>query len=254
MKIATPVSRLFNSSSRKAEILGLSDVLEVREYSQAVQSELPRIYHCDWSIIGQWSEKDVREIADVIRGNNPELVTFHVNSCYLKPQVENGMFVPVGRKLAQSELLENARENLEKLEAATGRKFRKGVENNNYYPSGAYELVTDPEFLNKLMSEFDMKLLLDMAHAQITAINKKISLEDYLGKLNLANVVQLHISRPDKNIDLARDIHESLFDEDWELVRKITARCENLQYLTLEYYKDDEKLIAMLKTLRSVLS
>ncbi|OGE76836.1 MAG: hypothetical protein A3C85_03975 [Candidatus Doudnabacteria bacterium RIFCSPHIGHO2_02_FULL_48_21] len=253
-KIATPISKLFNNSSLQKEILELSDVVELREYSNPIESDLPRIYHCDWSVVDVWSAEEVEKIANIIRSNNPQLVTFHVNSCYFKPPIEDDMFVPSGEKLAESELIGNARRNLEKLETAVGRKFQKGVENTNYYPTGAYEIVTTPEFLNKLMSEFDMKFLLDMAHAQITAINKKIALEDYLGRLNLDRAIQMHISRPDKNETLAKDIHESLEDDDWDMVRKLVSRCPNLQYMTLEYYKDDKKLILMLKKLKEILA
>lgn len=254
MKIATPVSTIFNATPLLADILELSDVLEVREYSRPVNSLLPRIYHCDWSIIDEWSQENVQEIANMILNNNPELVTFHVNSCYQKPPVVDGMFQPSGRKFSEKELLDHARANLQKLDAAVARAFQKGIENTNYYPSGAYEMVTDPEFLTALATEFGFQFLLDMAHAQVTAINKKITLEEYLSKLDLAKVVQFHISRPDKNPQLARDAHEVLEDDDWELVEQLMARCPNLKYMTLEYYKNDEKLLAMLKKLREILA
>lgn len=256
LKIATPVSTIFNATPRLSEILELTDVLEVREYSRPVASPLPRIYHCDWSIVDEWSAKEIQEIVNMILNNKPELVTFHVNSCYQRPPVADGMFQPQGRKFSGEELMDRARANFARLEEKLGKLPLKAVENTNYYPTGAYEIVTDAGFINKLMAEFDLHLLLDVAHAQITAINKKIAFEDYLGELNLGKAVQFHLSRPGKDpkdSDLARDFHEVLEDFDWTLIKSMIPRCPNLEYLTLEYYKNDEQLISMLKKLRKII-
>ena len=255
-KIATPVSTIFNATPRLSEILELSDVLEVRELSRPVASGLPRIYHCDWSLIEPWTERELQEITNIIAGNHPQLVTFHLHACYPKPPLADGMFQPHGERMSTAEMIANAQANQANLEAKLGKAIPMGVENNNYYPTGAYETVTDAEFINTLMDKLDLKLLLDVAHAQITAVNQKINLEDYLSGLNLVNAVQLHLSRPGrdpKDSSLARDFHEALENGDWEIVKMIMPRCPSLQYLTLEYYKDDMKLLAMLKILKDIL-
>lgn len=256
LKIATPVSTILNATARLAEILELSDVLEMRELSRPVASSLPRIYHCDWSLIEPWTERELQEITNIILNSQPRLATFHLHACYPRPPLEDGMFQARGRKMSAEEMIQNARVNKANLEQKLGRTISMAVENNNFYPTGAYETVTEGKFINVLMAKLDCKLLLDVAHAQITAVNQKISLEKYLGSLDLSRAVQFHLSHPDrdqKDPALARDFHEALQDDDWTLVKNLIPRCPNLEYLTLEYYKDDSHLVAMLKKLREIL-
>ncbi len=257
LKIATPVSTIFHATAHLAEILDLSDVLEWRELSRPVASSLQRIYHCDWSLISPWSDRELQEITNIIINNKPDLVTFHLHACYVNPPLENGMFMPIGKPMTREEMFGHARTNLQNLKEKLGKSLPWAVENNNFYPTGAYTEVTDGGFITELTNELGLNILLDLAHAQITAVNQNITLEEYLGFLDLEKVVQLHLSRPGrdaKDPNLAKDFHEVLEDDDWVLVKSIMPRCVNLQYVTIEYYKNDANLITMLKKLREVIT
>ena len=59
-----------------------------------------------------------------------------------------------------------------------------GIENNNYYQTGAYEIATSAKFINKVIKELDCHLLLDIAHAKVTCKNKKLNLDSYINELS----------------------------------------------------------------------
>ena len=253
IKIATPISTLFEKSPRQGEILALSDAVELRDHSAAVSTNLPRLFHCEASIIEPWDEREAGRIARIILDNKVELVSFHLSSCFVKPPVKDGMFQPEGRKMPDGEMTENAKRNKAALLEKVKSPLIIAVENNNYYPTEAYEVVTGAEFINSLAERLDLKILLDISHVRVTAGNRRIEPEDYLGRLDLGKVIQAHLSRPGQDGELWRDAHDALEDEDWRLAADVMSRCPNLQYATVEYYKDEQKLIGMLKMLREIL-
>lgn len=254
IKIATPVSTLFaQAPAALPEILALSDALELRDHSPAVDSSLPRLFHCEASIVEPWPKGEAERIAGIVKANDVELLTLHLNSCFVKPPVADGMFQPEGQKMTAREMKQNAQQNKDALLAKLGKPVAIAVENNNYYPTPAYEIVTDPEFINALTATLDLRLLLDIAHSAVTAVNSGKQQEEYLGQFDFAQVVQIHLARPRQEGKLCRDAHDALEAEDWQRVAEIMKCCPNLQYVTIEYYKDGQKLIAMLKKLREIL-
>ena len=88
--------------------------------------------------------------------------------------------------------------------------------------------------------------LFDLAHARITAHNKKSSYRNYINALPLDRMVQIHVSREGINEQgLAYDAHEfsdgEVLKEAKEIIHKFSP-----EYVTIEYYKDKDKLIQML--------
>ncbi|MDL2227077.1 DUF692 family protein, partial [Deltaproteobacteria bacterium OttesenSCG-928-M10] len=70
------------------------------------------------------------------------------------------------------------------------------AENYNFYPTGLYRQVTDPAFMEKFLAEFGLGLVLDLAHAAVTAHNIGMSLGDYLDALPLEKTMEIHVSSP----------------------------------------------------------
>ena len=54
------------------------------------------------------------------------------------------------------------------------------IENNNYYPTKAYDIITDADFISNLVYDNNIGFLFDQAHAEITAHNQKIKYEEYV--------------------------------------------------------------------------
>jgi uncharacterized protein (UPF0276 family) len=126
------------------------------------------------------------------------------------------------------------------------------LENLDYCPGGAYEHICEPAFIAAVLSETGAGLLLDLAHAQVSASRLGLPIETYLSQLPLDRVRQLHISGPRMRDGLLFDAHEALLDEDYALLEWVLQRTQPLA-LTLEYNREEAELRAELERLRVVL-
>ncbi len=256
IKIATPISTLFREAEFIERIVSLSDCLEVREHSMLLpQFNLPRIYHCDLGLEKIWSDRDLAITASTFRDHQVSgLVSLHLKSCYARPTLINGAFYPGFKRLTEKEIYSQATSNLAGLREALDSDLNILVENNNYYPTGAYDIVTDPEFITRLVQSLGIGLLLDLPHAMVTAWNHDASLDWYLNRLDLTLVRQLALSGdPVWKNSFYYDSHAEISETTWECLPGIIARCPNLQFMSIEYYQDEEKLLAMTKRLRKIL-
>ena len=253
MHVATPLSTLLRDADEasRTRILELSHALEIRDHIDAkIRSALPRMYHCELSIVAPWSDTEVAAAAHVIATNNCKLVSFHALSCFAKPVVEGRRFFPRGTPMSEAEMLKNALSNMKRMRDAAGKRAYL-VENNNYFRNGAYESIADPRFLTRVAKEADVGLLLDIGHAEITAKHTESTLKIYVSALPLEKVRQIHLSGITRGAEEYLDSHEALQDIDWKQFEDIRARCPALEYVTIEYYKKPELLIGMLERLRT---
>ncbi|MDR3038742.1 MAG: DUF692 family protein [Candidatus Adiutrix sp.] len=99
------------------------------------------------------------------------------------------------------------------------------AENYNHYPTGLYGPVTDPDFIRAYLTEFDLGLVLDLAHARVTAHNLGLDPAAYLAALPLERTAEVHLSRPwlppARSRLWAVDAHEAPGEEEWLLLKKI---------------------------------
>lgn len=255
--LATPISNLFNDSDSAREIMLVSDCLECRDRS--LNSDYPKQYlmHLERSLFHKWSDLDRGQLSAAIR-SKPELklLSFHLSSSYPEAVVVGHSFQAKGDRYSRQELFDNAGENIAWLRANLGQTTGIAVENNNYFSTPAYDLISDGEFISELVEDNHINFVFDVAHAMITAHNKKIVYAEYCHSLPLSACVQIHISG--YKIDdqgIAYDAHE-LPDE--TILGKAQALIDHypVRYLTIEYYKDKAKLLQLLakcRSLRSVL-
>ena len=248
-KVATPISTLFQkaSSAQMGKILSLSDVLEERDRGIACESDLPRIFHCELSVVVKWTEEEINHVAELVRSQKILLVSFHVPSCFEKPLIENGVFVPVGTRIREEEMLKNAKKNVADLRKIIGNKVEVAIENNNYFKTGAYESVCEPPFQTALCEHIPCALLLDIGHAEISARHMGTALNEYIVGLPLDKVRQIHLSGITRGEKENKDSHEALNELDWKQFADILPLCPNLGHVTIEYYKEPTVLIKMLR-------
>jgi uncharacterized protein (UPF0276 family) len=149
----------------------------------------------------------------------------------------------------------------EELFAATCRNIRELaaaipvpliVENLDYCPGGAYEHICEPGFIAAVLEETGAGLLLDLAHARVSASRLGVPIEGYLGQLPLERVRQLHISGPRMRDGVLYDAHESLLEADYALLEWVLRRSEPLA-LTLEYNREERELREELARLRGMI-
>jgi uncharacterized protein (UPF0276 family) len=127
------------------------------------------------------------------------------------------------------------------------------VENLDYNPGGAYEHICEPGFITAVVERTGAGLLLDLAHARVSAARMRMPIERYLAALPLDQVVQLHISSPRWRDGRLADAHEHLLEDDYRLLQTVLDTTQP-RAITLEYHRDAARLHAQLARLRRMLA
>lgn len=127
------------------------------------------------------------------------------------------------------------------------------LENLDYCPGGAYEHICEAEFIAEVVAETGVGLLLDLAHAQVSAVRLGVPIGDYLARLPLDRVRQIHVSGPREVCGVLADAHETLRERDYALLREVLGRtCPAA--VTLEYSRDAAALLEQVGRLREILA
>lgn len=142
---------------------------------------------------------------------------------------------------------------LNEMRQSLGSDMPVLVENLDYNPGGAYETVCDPHFINVVVEQTGVGLLLDLAHARISAHALQLPVEDYLSQLPLDSVCQLHVNRPLWNGSRLWDAHEDLLEPDYALLAWTLSRTEPWA-ITIEYNRDIKKIPTMVKRVRDLVN
>ena len=258
MKLVTPISNLFQSEADGDALAELSDSLELRPDLGLNVKRWGPITHCHISnpsldINFQWAPeaKGVlqRYFAD---GQLPSMaLTFHLARDFSIASKDSlGRYVPSGKRVSEEEMLNNAVTNCEWVRAEFGLDVY--LENNNFYPTGAYDIACRPDFISEVVSETGSGFLFDYAHAQVSAINMGLGLADYIGALPLSKIAQMHISQPILGPKLATDAHGLPTVREIQIASKVLESSEFSDIpITIEFYGSAPELRQLLASLRS---
>jgi uncharacterized protein (UPF0276 family) len=156
------------------------------------------------------------------------------------------------------------------------------LENFNYHPTNAYEYICEPDTFSQLIEAVGCDVLLDLAHAQISARNMRwaegpkpsapararldapppktrggshrpADTHAYLAKLPLAQVREIHINRPFDDGTQMLDRHQPIDERDLELLRWTLERTPKAEAITLESHLPSEAaLLEEVRLLRQV--
>jgi uncharacterized protein (UPF0276 family) len=154
---------------------------------------------------------------------------------------------PLERETLLSSIVVNARKLAEEIEVPLL------LENLDYNTTGAYEHICEPDFIREAVERSETYLLLDLAHARVSAARLGYSSEEYLDRLPLDRVRQLHVSGPRQVDGVMTDVHQPLGERDVKYLLEILERTAPWA-LTLEYKKNADTLVAQTDRLRSILS
>ena len=122
------------------------------------------------------------------------------------------------------------------------------AENYNFYSTGLYRHITEPGFIRDYLAEFDLGLVLDLAHGAVTAHNTERTPENYFADLPLERVSEIHVSRPwlpPSSTLPAADAHQAPAEREWGWLKGL-INCGRLPggvAVFVEYYGDLGKLI-----------
>lgn len=253
VKVATPISHLFENEISASEIASVSDCLECRDRSVDSVFEKQELFHCDMDIIKPWDDGIKRYLQKIIEiKQNLKVLSFHIASNCSKPLVKGNIFYHGGKRYSIKEMLKNSITNINWLRTLD-KDIIFAVENNNYYPTPAYLDITDGYFLKQVIEENNIRFLFDIAHGMVTAHNLKINFLEYVETLPLNNVIQLHICQPNLSEEIARDVHELPTRSTLEYAYQFIQRCP-IEYMTIEYYKNKDHLVNLIREIKNTLT
>jgi len=254
-QLITPTSHLFDDGSNASLILEHSDGVELRErmvgagsfdrWNKVCAVHLDRV-----DITMPWSAARKDEICNIVKLlPSLDLLSFHVASNCENPVLVGGKYYTGGKVYDESGLMDTASSNVAWLRNMFGCSMGIAIENNNYYSTAAYDIITDGCFITNLVVENDVMFLFDVAHAYVTSHNRKLDFEEYVSGLPLDRARQIHLCKHSYDSDgMAFDAHDLpdsvLIDYALSLVHEF-----NVKYLTIEYYQDIGALVDLLMCL-----
>ena len=165
--------------------------------------------------------------------------------------VFDGWNQPRSPVLERDELFANICRNARALAAAIPVPLI--LENLDYCPGGAYEHICEPDFISAVLEETGLGLLLDLAHARVSAARLGTPIDAYLARLPIERVQQMHVSGPRPRDGVLADAHEPLLEEDYALLEEV-LNVVKPRAITLEYNGNEAALCEQLHRLRDVLA
>jgi len=254
-----------NYSSNLVELLKAGDVIidgievgpwfspnAIREYQQDLPG-VPFYYHAG-SLVSKIKIKEksvVRRLEEYLSCTQSPWLSFHIELLPLHVFLMSKYF---GIQLTPPDAEQSTRQFIEIL----GR-IKKTVripillENLPSLPFEKYNYAASPEIVEEIVNLTDTGLLLDIAHARVAAAMRKQDVRSYIERFPLAKLKQIHISGVRAKNGSIYDAHESLGEEDYQLLKWVLEKSEP-QVVTLEYFRDKEALREQLLHLQEIIA
>jgi len=257
IQIATPVSNFFTDETLRNELIEISDILELRDNNPPLPTNKRYLYHSPLNLLAVWLPEEITRLRTIQNEYVIKAVSSHIMYRYQNIKIKKGQKTEyaegIGTPLSIDEMKKNAQNNCKILKNIFGKNIIILGENINDLLTDAYEIVTNPSFISEIIRKNDIYFLLDISHALISSINKKIDFEQYLSGLPLDKCKQVHISKHVVVDGFAIDAHEALHETDWILIKNIMKRLDKLEYATIEYYRNEEIFIEQISKLREII-
>ncbi len=159
----------------------------------------------------------------------------------------------IGETLSMGEIFKSISESLNIVKDVLGEEGYKGmilVENLDYHPTGAYEFVCEYEFISKIARKTRCGILLDIAHTMISACEFKIDTVDFVKRIGIDLIYEIHVNSPLRKDGVWYDINEPFYySNDAEKILKLILE-KNLNkelILNIESEKDIVEQLNMIK-------
>jgi uncharacterized protein (UPF0276 family) len=133
------------------------------------------------------------------------------------------------------------------------------LENNVYFFKYPRQEFDEPSFLNQLCETSGCRLLLDLHNLYTNSRNHDIDVYAWLEKLNLENVLEIHVAGGLDNNGFYQDAHSDTSPPVvWELLEWVLPQCPNLGGVVFEllgsWYVDvgKHRMVAQLSRMREL--
>ena len=117
------------------------------------------------------------------------------------------------------------------------------LENVPHWPLPEPDVAVTPNFIRRVLDETKCGLVLDTAHAQITAHRLNCDVRSYLREFPLERIVEIHTAGPRYQNGRLLDVHETLRDQDFALLEWLLNKTAP-KVITFEYAKELDELPA----------
>jgi len=148
------------------------------------------------------------------------------------------------KEQTREETLSSIQKNIEDFRTIFGKEVvLENIPYRKYYEHCLY--LIQPDVIAQIVYENDCNFLFDISHARKAALFLQMSFEEYVSKLPMDRVVEIHLAgmftMPDGT---QMDYHGIMNDEDYRFLEEAVEKYPTLQYITLEYgsYCPKEKL------------
>jgi len=241
-KIALPVSQHFN-----AVFPGLKDVVDilvVRNIARLAEMDahvLPKVYHTNGLINLQFAEEMNEQSLKAIGRHDIGYMSFDLGpSCLdikLNPD-ENDCFWPnhLSPTLSREDIMKAASQRLAKIRKAFAGEI--SLENLDYHKGGAYEHVCEAEFISDALRSLGCGLALDIGHLSVTCFSFGIDPFEYIAKLPLELLREIHLSHAQGDFDM----HAAPTEYEYGILSFLLARSAP-EFIVIEYYEQPEAII-----------
>ena len=240
MIVTLPVSHLI-SAENVSRVPGIR-ALEFKDVHHTFATSLPSLFHINLGIVQDAFMSWLRSSLPILRSLDMRLLSFDCGPANRRPTVEGYRYVSNGDVLSRDAALGLIRERVgvvrDCLEAPLG------VENLNYFPTDAYAHVCEPDFIARVVSDNRVGVVLDLAHAIVTAENTKTDVVSYLRALPLERVCEVHLSAPGLRDGVWRDLHESPTDREYALLDVILPYVPRDVYVAIENFASLDAVVA----------
>jgi len=245
MYLCVPVTDVFRS--RSDTLLPIVNAVSFKYPSDEVFPGKAHFLECSYNIadVAFHAKLEQSGLLDALRSGKYESFACDIgpNCVTVRGYSPNGFprATPTSPPILDEEYLERVAKNAEWLRSQYSGYIQ--VENLNYFPTGAYERVCEPDFVCQITEAAGVGLLLDIGHAVVSAhyltYNDAIS---HIRDLPLHKVREIQLSRAGILEDVFEDLHEVPGEVELSIVREINSRGYNIEYLTVEYYRDADIL------------
>jgi len=253
-KLCIPVSDLFRSHPEA--FLSLVAAVSFKQPCGEVYPDKAQFLECSYNIADQdFEDKLIRSgLLEALQSGKYEAFACDIgpNCEWVSDRSSNGFprSRPTSTPISDDEYWERAARN-----AAWLRSRYSGyvhLENLNYFPTGAYERVCEPDFITQLLEVTGLGLLLDIGHAVVSA--HYLSYQNpmaYIQDLPLQKVREIQLSHAGMLNGVFEDLHEIPDAGDLALVDEILASNLAVEYLTIEYYSNRKVLYEFYRSMAS---
>lgn len=232
MIVVLPVSHLVDADCAR-HVPGVQ-VVEFKDARHTFATPCRSLFHTHHGIVQDeflhWLSSSKQRLTEL----DVRLLSFDCGPACRRTRVEEYYYMPQSSVLPRAAVLDLIRERLETVRRSV--PVNVGVENLNYFPTDAYAHVCEANFITQVVSDNNVGLVLDLAHAIVTARNTGIDELTYVRALPLEHVCEVHLSAPRKQDGIWRDAHASPTKREYALLDAILPYVPRGTYVAVEHF------------------